>query len=373
MSKKVLIIATIDEHIRHFHLPLIEMLNGLGYEVDIASNGSETFKYVNNKYNVPLEKSPFNYNNIKAYYGLKKIIKKNNYDVIHVNMPMGAAIGRMAAKKYRKFGTKVIYTAHGFHFFKGTPFINWLLYYPVEKYLSKYTDILITINKEDYTLSTNKFKAKENIYIPGVGVDLNEFSFQIKEKKDILREKHCFSSEDFILVYVAELSNRKNQSLLIEAVNMLERNIPNIKLLLVGKGDKSNEYSSLIEKYNLQKKVFLMGYRTDVNEIMSLSDIAVSSSKQEGLPVNIIEAMAIGLPLVVSDTRGNRDLVVDGSNGFIYPLNDLDSLVKHLLRLYNNPKLREELSVFGLNEIKKYSVESIVLQLRSIYEDINGK
>ena len=180
-KKKVLFSATVDSHILHFHLPYLKLFKEHGYEVHVATNGTEKIPYCDVKHVVSFERSPYKVNNLKAIKQLRKIINNEKFDIIHCHTPMGSVVTRLAAKKARKkYGTRVIYTAHGFHFYKGAPKLNWMLFYPVEKYLAKYTDTLITINSEDYELAKKRFSKRcKNIeYVPGVGVDKSKFSFE---------------------------------------------------------------------------------------------------------------------------------------------------------------------------------------------------
>lgn len=205
--RRVLFTATVDSHIINFHIPYLRWFKERGYEVHVASKGDVNIPFVDVKYNIPFERSPFKSVNYKAYKELKEIIDRNSYELIHCHTPVGGVLTRLAAKNARTKGTKVLYTAHGFHFYKGAPLINWLLYYPVEKWLSRYTDCLITINEEDYRRAKKgNFKAKSIKFVNGVGIDLNEFTPQTKEKKKQLRKKYGYSDDDFILMYAAELN-----------------------------------------------------------------------------------------------------------------------------------------------------------------------
>lgn len=364
---KILFVATIDQHIRHFHYPFLEWFKNNGYEVHVASDGEEELLHVDKKHNIPFERSPFKTNNIKAYKQLKKLIEANDYKLVHCHTPMGGALARLASISARKRGLKVLYTAHGFHFYKGASWKNWLIYYPVEKLLSRFTDVLITINEEDYKLANKKkFKAHKVELVHGVGIDLKKFRPQTDQVKVDLRKKHGYRDKDFILIYVGELSYRKHQDTLIRMVEALKEDIPNLKLLLVGKGDCYNEYSSLINSLGLNNFVHLLGYRRDVPEMMLLSDIAVSSSRQEGLPVNVMEAMAVGLPLVVSDCRGNRDLIEDGVNGFL--VNDDPAKFRaSILKLEQDKNLMRKISTKNLKDIKEISLERITKIMSKIY------
>lgn len=376
--------ASVASMIDLFNMDNIQILEDLGFQVEIACNfekGSITsqervdqfkaeLQQDNYKiYQLPVPRNIFAISDIlKSYKMMKTLCRENHYDLIHCHSPIGGMIARLAARKARKNGTKVIYTAHGFHFFKGAPRKNWLLYYPVEKYLSGYTDLLITINQEDFQLALDKnFKAGQILHVRGVGVDLEKFSPPGREKKTELRKKHNYSDQAFILIYVGELSYRKHQDLLIRAVHLLKDKIPRIKLLLVGNGDLYEEYYKLAQDLCVHKQVEFLGYRSDVPELMALADLSVSASRQEGLAVNLMEAMATGLPLVVSASRGQRDLIVPGENGLLYQVDDLEKLSQGILQLYQDQALREQYGRKSLELISSYSIESINAEMKKIY------
>jgi len=234
--KKALFVATVDIHIKSFHLPYLKLLKEMGYEVHVATNGDEQFPNCVKKYQICVERSPFKLRNIKAIKQLKKIINKEKYDMIHCHTPMGAVVTRIAAKQARKkYKTRVIYTAHGFHFYKGAPIKNWLIFYPIEKILATHTDDLITINKEDYNLAKSKFKTKVH-YVPGVGIDESKFDFEMTPKEiQELRKSLGLKKDDFVIIYPAELSFRKNQEWLIKTLEKLIKKNKEIHLLLPGK------------------------------------------------------------------------------------------------------------------------------------------
>jgi len=372
--KKVLFVATVvKKHINVFHLPYLKWFQQNGYETHVcAGNDFENkddlvIPYCDKYYELPFQRSPFKMENIYVYKKLKKIINENNYDIIHCHTPMGGALVRLAAKESRKNGTKVIYTAHGFHFFKGAPLKNWLIYYPIEKLLSKYTDCIITINNEDYQVAKNKFKAESIKLVNGVGININKFSPPTLEFKLKLRNEYGYKENDLILIYVGELSYRKHQDLLINTVSEVASKIPNIKLLLVGTGDLLEQYQQLVNKLELKNKVEFLGFRNDVDKLMSLSDIAVSSSRQEGLPVNIMEAMATGLPLVVTDCRGNRDLVKPNENGFLIGIDEAEKFSVAVEEIYKSKILKQKFREKSLDCIKSYSLESIIREMGKIY------
>lgn len=365
--KKILITAHIDQHIRHFHKPYINWFKDNGYHVSTASNGDEQISNIDQKYDVGFSRNPISVENFKAFFQMRKIINSNDFELIHCHTPVGGLITRLAAIKARKKGTKVLYTAHGFHFFKGSKKVNWIVYYTLEKLLARITDTIITINSEDYSIASNKgFKAKKIEFVKGVGVNFKTFSHKTNEEKLALRSRYNINEDDFVLIYVAELSIRKNQKILIEAMSLLKNDFPDIKLLLVGKGVEVDNLKETIEIKKLTEQVKLLGYRQDISNLMGLSDVAISSSKQEGLPVNIIEAMGMGLPLIVSDCRGNRDLVVDNKNGYIVKTNSPKAYIEKILKLYklNNS---QSMSKLNLKLSQQYSIENIVYDMEKIY------
>jgi glycosyltransferase EpsD len=369
--KKVLFVANADPFIRHFYYPSLEWFKNNGYEVHVASMGEENLLYVDKKYNLPFERSSLKINNIKAYKKLKQIIETNNYNIVHCHTAIGAALTRLASLSARKKGLKVIYTAHGFNFHKGASIKNWLMYYPIEKLLSRFTDVLITINEEDYKLATNRrFKAGKIVFINGVGIDLNKFKPRTDIKKSNLRKKHNYNEEDYILIYVGELIHRKHQDLLIKAMKKAKDYIPNIKLLLVGDGILFGYYKKLISKLCVEKNVELLGYRKDISDLMSLADVAVSSSRLEGLPVNIMEAMATGLPLIVSNTRGNRDLVIHGKNGIVFELDNISEVKNAFVKLYKDKDLRLKYGKDSLDMVNKYKLDNVLKLMTKIYLDL---
>lgn len=355
--RKVLFTATVDSHILQFHIPYLKMFKEQGYEVHVATNGDENIPYCDVKHKVPFERSPFKFNNMKAIKQLKKIINAEKFNIIHTHTPMGSVVTRIAAKKARKkYNTKIIYTAHGFHFFKGAPFLNWIMFYPVEKYLSKYTDCLITINKEDYNLAKKKFKAKNVEYVPGIGVDENKFNFEMsREERKELRKNLGINEEDFVIIYVAELSKRKNQQMLIKAISLLQPSVlEKVKVLLPGKDSMNGKYQELAKNLNVDKNIQFLGYRTDIPKLMKISDLAVSTSRQEGLPVNLMEAMFCNLPIIATDCRGNRDLIQKESIVEIDDENTLREKLLNQIHNYKNNKIEyKNISMYSWKNVEK--------------------
>lgn len=369
MSKKVLFIATVDKgHILKFHIPYLEYFKSRGFEVHVACAGSEDIPYCDVKHVLPFERSPYKLSNLVVYKKLKKIIDLHAYTLIHCHTPMGGVIGRLSSKSARKKGTKVLYTAHGFHFYKGASLLNWLIYYPIEKWLSKETDCLITINEEDYSNSIKKGLSVANIeLVHGVGVDLTKFSPTNLEEKNRLRQKYKYDENEFILLYIAELNKNKNQDFLIEVIDNLKTKIPNIKLLLAGDGDLEDKYKEKINNLNLNNNIEFLGFRKDISSLLKLSDIAVTSSRREGLPVNIMEAMATGIPVVATDCRGNRDLVINNQSGFLVDQGDISNFVNAIIKLNESGTLRNKFANEAVEQIQNYSLEKVKKEMDAIY------
>ena len=355
--KKVLFVATVTVHINSFHIPYLKMFKEKGYEVHVASLGEEPIEYCDKHFNIPFARLPLKPQNYRAYKELKEIIKNNDYEIIHCHTPVGGVLTRLASRKSRKKGTKVIYTAHGFHFYKGAPVLNWLIYYPLEKWLSKYTDCLITINQEDYDLAKRKFKAKQTELVHGVGVDETKFNFEMsKEEKHELRKSLGLKEKDLVLIQVGELNKNKNQIMSINAMRDLVKENSKIHLLIVGIGPLEDFYKQKINEYNLSNNVHLLGYRKDIPKLLKISNILLSLSYREGLPVNVMEGMTCELPLIATDCRGNRDLIQKEN---ILKINDTENLKEKILN-YSNINTNYN--------IEQYSRKHIIERIKKIYK-----
>lgn len=374
---KVLFVATVRSHIGQFHMPFIRQLKANGVEVHAAFRDNSADKpgldlsAIDKTFEVPFERQPLKPANIKAYKALKKIIDENNYDAVHCHTPMGAVITRLAAKNARKNGTKVIYTAHGFHFFKGASKKNWLMFYPIEKYLSKYTDCLITINSEDYELAKEKgFSAKMIRRVHGVGVELDRFKVADKAEKSHLRAEYGYSDNDFIMIFPANLLLEKGHPMLFDALEKVVKVHDNVKLILPGLKTEEELYSQIIRQKGLEKYVDFLGYRRDIDKLAAMSDISVTASRREGLPVNLIEAMAVGNPIVATRVRGNTDIVEDGVNGYIVDMDSSDEMAQAILKLIENPQTLESFGKSGLEKVKTYSTAAVNSELLAIYAEL---
>lgn len=376
--KKVLFVATVVKtHIMEFHIPYLKMFKEMGWETAVAARNDYenpadcVIPYCDTYYNIPFERNPLKPGNLKAYKELKHIIDEGEYDIIHCHTPVGAMLTRLAAKQARKKGTKVFYTAHGFHFYKGAPAINWILYYPVEKWLSRYTDVLITINKEDYERAKT-FKAGKVCYVPGAGIDLKKFNagYVNKEQK---RKEIGVSADDFVLLSVGELIPRKNHEVVIRALSVLKQldKLNHIEYVICGRGSYEADLRKLAEGLDVADHVHFLGYRNDISEICNCADLFVFMSHQEGLPVALMEAMACGLPAVCSNIRGNTDLIEDGVTGLLAN-NTPEEVAQSISKMKSDTALRNRVASAALQKIKQFDLSSVEDEMSKIYGGVRN-
>lgn len=325
--KRVLMLASVASMIDQFNMPNIVLLQKLGYEVDVACNFIEgntcsdervaELKQKLQDMHVRCFQIDFARNikhmgqNMRALRQVEGLMKQNGYAFCHCHSPIGGVVARIAGHRTR---TKVIYTAHGFHFYQGAPVMNWLVYYPVEKMLSRWTDVLITINHEDYELAKKKFKMKKLTYVPGIGIDTQREGLSQKEKEE-KRKELGIPQDAFLITNAAEFTPNKNQKTVIEAIEQLHN--PNIYFVMCGIGEKKAELEQYVKEHGLEEHIRFVGFRNDLHEILQTSDCFVLSSFREGLSVALMEAMAEGLPVVCGRIRGNVDLIKDGKGGIL--------------------------------------------------------
>lgn len=369
--KKVLLTATVQSHIAQFHKPLIEMLHEMNFEVHVAAKNNLaeknglTLETPDKIFELPFERFPFKINNIKAYFRLKEILRQEKYDVVHCNTPMGAIITRLAARDARALGAKIIYTAHGFHFYKGASIMNWLIYYSIEKWFSRYTDVLITINTEDYYRAKAKLKIKNIEYIPGVGIDVEKFVNTLVDKTD-KRKALNIPVKGFLILSIGELNKNKNHEVIIRAISGLQN--PDIHYAICGNGGRKDYLESLAKKMNVN--LHLLGYRRDIAEICKISDVFVLPSRREGLPVSVMEAMACGLPLVCSDIRGVRDIIFSSENGFLSNYDDEHMFAKSIKQIIEDNDLKQRMKEKNLNTSLQFDQKNIIINILRIYNNL---
>lgn len=363
---KVLYVATVVKtHIMEFHIPYLKMLKEMGWETAVAARNDFddpadcVIPYCDTYYDIPFERNPFKPGNIKAYKQLKKIIDEGQYDIIHCHTPVGAMLTRLAAQDARKKGSKVFYTAHGFHFYKGAPLINWLLFYPGEKWLARKTDVLITITHEDYERAKGKFKAGRVEYVPGVGVDLKRFKKGDPEKAVALRSELGIPADATVLLSVGEVNINKNHKVVIEVLP----EFPNAWFVLCGRGPLIEEHKKLAESIGVSDRLIMTGYRTDVVDFYSMADIFVFPSLREGLPVALMEAMATELTCVAAINRGTDDLLEESRLRF--KATDVDDL-KDKLRMAMSGDCLEEVSR-NKAHLQQFNITNTMDKVKSLY------
>jgi len=366
--KRILIVSTVSKQFYLFEQSNIEVLKSLGYEVHAAANFSDSNERLDAldiiRHSFDIQRSPFSIRNIKAYRQLKNIMRLENFDAVHCHSPMGGVLARLAAKATKI--SPVIYTAHGFHFFEGAPIINWLLYYPVEKWLSKITDTIITINKEDYNRAQN-FKATEIVYVPGIGIDTKKFrsNFVNNNTKRLLLG---VSQDAFIILSVGELNKNKNHEVIINAIAQIDN--LNIYYVICGQGERLEYLQRLSKRLNVENRVIFLGFRNDINEIYEIADVFVFPSFREGLSVSLMEAMTAGLPVICSDIRGNQDLIENEKGGYLLNPNDINGFSKYIKILRDDLLMRKRMGKQNQIEIEKFNNLTVRKYMEKVYGSI---
>ena len=374
---KILYTATVLSHICQFHLPHMKYMQELGWEVHVAAHDNLAVKnglklrYYDKFIEIPFSRSPKSPDNLKAYRQMKKLLAEEHYDVILCNTPMGGIVTRLAAKRTRKQGTKVIYMAHGFHFYKGSSKKAWLVFYPIERFMANYCDLLITINREDHALAEEKFSRRTQVaYIHGVGVNEQRYHPAAEAEQLAMRQAEGLSPADFVILCTGELNENKNQKTLIAAAAMLKDKIPNLKVLLAGNGPKEQELQEQIRAEGLEDAVKLLGYRTDLERVVPAVDLVVSCSRREGMPLNIIEAMLCKKPVVASHNRGHDELVQPDKTGILLEATDVSGFAAAIDTLAKDGERRFQMGEAAFAWIQPYAVKSTRDELYSILTDL---
>ena len=365
--KRILIVCTTDSMIWNFLVPHIHELEEKGYYVECAC--SRTGDFFNNLiqiYNIKMneiefERSPYKLKNIKAYNDLIKLIKKKHFDIIFCHEPVGGAMGRLAG---HKCGCRVIYMAHGFHFYKGAP-KSRKIYYIIEKFLSRYTDILVTINQEDYDASL-QFHSKKCYKTNGIGVDTNKFIKNI-EDKDYINKEFSLPANAIVLLSVGELIQRKNHIVIIKALEKYKTS--NIYYFIVGDGELKKELKNVVDEMGLNNHVYFLGYRTDIGRLCNSADIFAMPSIHEGLSVALMEAMGCGKPIIASKIRGNVDLIDEGKGGFLVDTYDVDCYADKIKQLSNDYNMCQKMGEYNIDRIKMFDIGIVKKQIIDIFEE----
>lgn len=377
---KALMLASVASMIDQFNMENITLLQVMGYQVDVACNflhGStsskervaafqkELCKKQIRSIFVPIPRKISAVKEIVASYRqVKRLVEQEEYQLVHCHSPIGGAIARLACRKQRKKGLRVIYTAHGFHFYTGAPKKNWIIFYPIEKWLSKYTDVLITICKEDYTRANKCMHAKKIVYIPGIGVDVERIAAMPKYEEK--RQEIGIENEEKLLLSIGELNKNKNHEIILRAMAKIKRK--DVHLAICGKGELEKYLKQLAKELGIEKQVHLLGFRTDAKEWLTVADVFVFPSFREGLPVSLMEAMAAGLPVVATKIRGTTDLIVPGKGGYLHGTTQVEQIAQSISELLNNDRTRGEMGKYNKMVIQKFSITKVQEIMKTIYE-----
>lgn len=364
---KILYVTTVSDTVNAFLIPHIKMLIESGYKVDVACSIDQVVSKEIYEMNCKIHKLDFNRSLFKNNYGdlvstIRDIVTIEEYDIVHTHTPIASAVVRLACKDIDE--VKIIYTAHGFHFYTGAPIINWMIFYPIEKLLSNYTDVLVTINQEDYRRAL-KFNAKKVKKINGVGIDLTKFNNNIKSEKSIKNYLNL-PEKSKILFSVGELNTNKNHKIIIKALALL--NNENIHYVIAGEGKQRDKLFMLAKELGVVNQVHLIGFKKNLAEIYPQVDIFLFPSYREGLSASVMEAMASGLPVICSNIRGNSDLIEHKKGGYLVKGNNPSKYSYYISNLLKNKKLKEKLGIYNLTKIQIYSIESVLIQLEDLYK-----
>jgi len=371
--RKVLFVATVESHLLNFHIPFMKLLQEKGYEVHVATrlgNRQQEFDEIGIiKHNVDFSRSPYSPKVFKSLQQMEKLLEEIRFSLVHVHTPVAAFVTRLACQRTNTH--PVLYTAHGFHFYKGAPLKNWLLYYNMDKLAAHWTDGLITINEEDYK-AAQKFKLRKNgkvFFVTGVGVDIANLEQRIASIDRSEKRKELRLSVDIaVIITVGELNANKNHIQALKALSKLNKT--DFHYLVVGNGESEQKLKKAVNELMLQDKVSFLGFRRDVAELMASSDIFILTSRHEGLTRAIMEAMAVGLPIIATDERGNRDLVKSGENGYLVPLDDVEQTAIAIERLIDSEDLRRSMGGKSKELVKQYDLQNILKEMEKIYDNI---
>lgn len=368
--KRLLLVANVvKEHVLKFHVPTIRALKARGFIVDVAASGEEDVPYCDRQIHGVWKRSPFTLDTLRGVRQLRQILEQEHYDIVYCHTPVGALVARLAAMSARRRGTKVVYFAHGFHFFTGAPLVNWLLFYPIEWLLAHVTDLLITLNDEDAARAWRRFPKKlPVVQVPGAGVDFARLEVaDAAAARAQLRREWGIPQDAPVLIYVAELIRNKNQKMLFEALQKVRLRYPDARLVLVGPDHADGAYERLARQMGLADGVIFAGWRSDIGACLRAADIAVASSLREGLALNIVEAMYCGLPVVATDNRGHVPIIRDGENGFLVHIGDSEAMARRVLEILGDAQLRERLAH---SDVSRYSAEAVSARLCDILDEV---
>lgn len=370
---KLLIVANYaKEHINKFHLSTIAKFRAEGWQVDVACNADAPIPGADHVYHLPAGRNPYHPRTLTCIRKLKKILAENHYDAVHCHTPTGQLVGVAAFDSLRnQIGGKLIITFHGLHYYRGSSALSKLLI-PTDKYITRHADYVFSVNREDLEfMQKHGYRLKNSSFCPP-SVKTEKFSDAdfFRAQRTETRREFGLTDEHFVLSYVAELNKNKNQTLLLDALAILKQRMPNARLLLIGPDHSDGKMQRAIEKRSLQNEVICAGWRDDVCRLLSACDIYTASSIREGFGVNLIEAALCGIPVIATDNRGHREIITDGENGYLVPLRNPLLLAERVEALAADPKLREQLTACGLENISRRFGEKTEDTIYKVYQTL---
>lgn len=389
--KKALVVTRVSGFVPQFEMSHVKLLQQMGYEVHYAANyhtivyGKDNSRLDGTgiiRHQIDFERSPFSPSVIHTCRQMNALLEKEQFDLIHCHMPMSGVITRLCAAWMMKRGrckkSPILYTGHGLHFYSGAPLKNWI-YYPIERFLARVTDRLITINEEDYQRASH-FPIRGTVEkIAGAGIDLSiwplcgEDSLAVEQEKKLLDQKReekrkelGITEGQFALISVGELTPRKNHRAVLQALK--DSKDPDLCYLLCGSGPAEEELKQLATEYGISGQVIFAGYCSDIKDWLAAADCFIFPSLQEGLPMALMEAMAAGLPVIALPIRGNTDLITHKRGGYLV---SPKSFVKAINKLKENPALRQRMAQWNVKQVKQFSKEIVDQQMKRIYESVD--
>jgi len=373
--KKILFVASTLSHIENFHIPYLEQFKKQGYIVHIMGkpNNKSVIPHVDKVIPISFEKNMFSVKNFIISVKIANVIRSEDYDIINLHTTLAAFFARLGIMLSFKRPKLVINTVHGYLFDDKSSFLKKIIMLLAEKFTKCVTNIVIVMNSLDYDIARKHKLYKDNIYlIKGMGIDLSLFPPISCEDKIVLRKKYNFKKDDLLLIYVAEFSKRKNQRFLLNSLSKLvDAGHKNIKLILLGDGKLLDELKTYAQELNISNNVIFTGYSKDTCTYYQLSDICVSSSRSEGLPFNIMEAMSIGLPIVASKVKGHTDLVTKNENGFLFEYDNIDEFCNYVQTIYEDNSLLHKMGIKSKELSKCYSIDSVLSNTINIISNEN--
>ena len=367
--KKLLVTASSWRHISSFHLPYLQEFQRCGWEVHVGCRGiPANAPFVDRGIELPFEKRLTAFSNFQIARSLRQRIQSERYDLIITHTSLAAFFTRLALKG-RKPRPGLVNVVHGYLFDGETPLLKRTLLLGAERLTAPETDLLLTMNAWDNQEAKRYRLGKRIETIPGMGVDFAGLDAEAKADDGRLRETLGIPTDAFVLLYPAEFSRRKSQRVLIEAMPYLPQTV---WLVLCGDGELLETCKALAERLNVRERVLFPGQVGEIARWYRMADTLAASSRSEGLPFNLMEAMHMGLPVIASAVKGHADLVRDGENGLLYPYGNARELAGCVRRLLCDAPLRERLGREGRAQSGVYSLETVKPAVMSQYLENMG-